>query len=38
LYVGVDEWSALRGMLIIEEDNSDGENTLKRGDGTYNKC
>jgi hypothetical protein len=38
LCVGVDDCSALRGVLIMAEDNSDGEQTLKRGDDTYKNC
>jgi hypothetical protein len=34
LYDDVDNCNALQGGLIIAEDNSDGEHTLKRGDDT----
>jgi hypothetical protein len=36
--VDIDNCSALRGSLIMEDENSDGEHTLKRGDDTWKEC
>jgi hypothetical protein len=38
MYADVDNCSTLQGGLMMEDDNSDGENTLKRGDDTCKKC
>jgi hypothetical protein len=38
LYDDVDNCNALLGGLVMEDDNSDGEHTLKRGKDAYKKC